>query len=47
LHCVFSQEVWALVNAWTGGLVPVPQPDLSLESWWNSTLRSATKNDKR
>lgn len=46
LHCVFSQEVWLQVSAWTGGLVHVPLPISSFESWWNSAIRTASKENK-
>jgi hypothetical protein len=47
LHCVFLQEVWVLVNAWTTGLVQVPSHGVGLEQWWNSSLAAVVKDQKR
>jgi hypothetical protein len=48
LHCVYAQQVWVHVSAWTNGLVKVPSRHIDLEVWWwNESLRGIPKEDKR
>jgi hypothetical protein len=47
LQCVFAQQLWVLIHAWTDGLVAVPNADRTLESWWNDFVCAAAKEDRR
>lgn len=47
LHCVYAQEVWLLVSHWTYGHVKVPTPAMSIEEWWNSSIRGRGKKEKQ
>jgi hypothetical protein len=47
LKCVFSQEVWLQVAAWTEGGISVPSPSLNLELWWNNEMRGLTTRQKK
>jgi hypothetical protein len=39
--------VWFKVNAWTNGLVQMPQVGVSLERWWNHALSLGSWEHKR
>lgn len=38
LHCVYAKEVWMRMSQQTQGLLQVPEGDISMEAWWNSSL---------
>jgi hypothetical protein len=42
LQCVFAQEVWLLVAAWSENAVQVPGRLHTLECWWNTSLAAVT-----
>jgi hypothetical protein len=46
LQCVFAQEVWVLVAAWSDNTVTVPGRLQTLESWWSTGLAYASAADK-
>jgi hypothetical protein len=46
LQCVFAQEVWVLVAAWSDNTVTVPRRLQTLESWWSTGLAYASAADK-
>jgi hypothetical protein len=39
LHCVYAREVWQRVSVWSDGLFTVPVPNVSVETWWNSSVQ--------
>jgi hypothetical protein len=47
LQCVFAQEVWVLVSAWSDGAVRVPDRCLSLDNWWSSELTGVPSKEKK
>jgi hypothetical protein len=47
LNCVFAQEVWVQVSAWTDGTVSVPQRSLNLETWWENEMRDLSSKQKK
>lgn len=47
LNCVYSREVWFLVQNWTEGLVSVPNSETSVEEWWNRALAGQAKEQRR
>jgi hypothetical protein len=42
LQCVFAREVWALVSAWSQGVVQVRDMNISIEDGWNNALQGRT-----
>ena len=46
LHCCFAQEVWWLVHIWTGGLISIPEPGITVQDWWNSSIQAAGAQDR-
>jgi hypothetical protein len=47
LRCVFAQEVWVQLSAWTEGAITVPQRSLNLELWWDSEMRGLPNQQKQ
>jgi hypothetical protein len=35
--------VWQRVSVWSDGLVTVPVPNVSVETWWNSSVRGGLR----
>jgi len=38
LHCPYVREVWWHVQEWTEGLIHIPDPGLTIQEWWNSSV---------
>jgi len=38
LHCPYAREVWWHVQEWTEGLIHIPDPGLTIQEWWNSSV---------
>lgn len=47
LRCVFAREVWGMVSWWSGGWIRVPEQNVSVELWWNSSLQGLARRDQR
>ena len=46
LHCPYAREVWCHIQVQTQGLVVIPEPGLSLQDWWNSSLLVAGHHNR-
>jgi hypothetical protein len=47
LNCNFAREIWASVSLWSDERIRNPAINVSIEQWWNSSLRGLTRGDQR